>query len=150
MMFYFCNRNDSKHYHSTEVLTDRRDQIYYIPLCRPIACITCAGGGGLIATTFMLPDERRLSSCCYNGKTIQRSDRCWHFVLTKTQCIHAWSICPTSPSVTVWRVEGRSNQYVVVNLHREFRYGVKTADEGLRPISPSKLKDLPHPSGRRY
>ena len=50
----------------------------------------------------------------------------------------------------IWRVEGRINQYVVVNLHREFRYGVTTADEGLRPISPSKLKYPPHPSGRRY
>ena len=50
----------------------------------------------------------------------------------------------------VWRVEGRINQYVVVNLHQEFRYGVTTADEGLRPISPSKLKYPPHPSGRRY
>ena len=48
----------------------------------------------------------------------------------------------------VW--EGRINQYVVVNLHREFRYGVTTADEGLLPISPSKLKYPPHPSGRRY
>ena len=27
--------------------------------------------------------------------------------------------------------EGRINQYVVVNLHREFRYGVTTADKGL-------------------
>ena len=48
----------------------------------------------------------------------------------------------------VW--EGRINQYVVVNLHREFRYGVTTADEGLLPISPSKLKYPPHPSDRRY
>ena len=52
--------------------------------------------------------------------------------------------------VVLWRVEGRINQYVVVNLHREFRYGVTTADEGLRPISPSKLKYPPHPSDRRY
>ena len=61
----------------------------------------------------------------------------------------------------IWRVgsrrsyqygelKGRINQYVVVNLHREFRYGVTTADEGLLPISPSKLKYLPHPSDRRY
>ena len=50
----------------------------------------------------------------------------------------------------LWRVEGRINQYVVVNLHREFRYGVTTADEGLRPISPSKLKYPPYPSNRRY
>ena len=49
---------------------------------------------------------------------------------------------------SVW--EGRINQYVVVNLHREFRYGVTTADEGLLPISPSKLKYSPHPSDRRY
>ena len=47
-------------------------------------------------------------------------------------------------------LKGRINQYVVVNLHREFRYGVTTADEGLLPISPSKLKYLPHPSDRRY
>ena len=53
-------------------------------------------------------------------------------------------------SVYIWRVEGRINQYVVVNLHREFRYGVTTADEELRPISPSKLKYPPHPSDRRY
>ena len=52
--------------------------------------------------------------------------------------------------VTLWRVEGRGNQYVVVSLRREFRYGVTTADEALRPISPSKLKYPPHPSGRRY
>ena len=44
----------------------------------------------------------------------------------------------------------RSYQNVVINLRREFRYGVTTADEGLRPISPSKLKYPPHPSGRRY
>ena len=55
-----------------------------------------------------------------------------------------------SQMVALWRVEGRGNQYVVVNLHREFRYGVTTADEGLHPISPSKLKYPPHPSGRRY
>ena len=47
-------------------------------------------------------------------------------------------------------LKGRINQYVVVNLHREFRYGVTTADEGLLPISPSKLKYLPHPSDRQY
>ena len=47
-------------------------------------------------------------------------------------------------------LKGRINQYVVVNLHREFRYGVTTADEGLLPISPSKLKSPPHPSDRRY
>ena len=52
--------------------------------------------------------------------------------------------------IVLWRVEGRINQYVVVNLHREFRYGVTTADEGLRAISQSKLKYPPHPSGRRY
>ena len=52
--------------------------------------------------------------------------------------------------MTLWRVEGRINQYVVVNLHRELRYGVTTAEEGLRPISPSKLKYPPHPSVRRY
>ena len=46
---------------------------------------------------------------------------------------------------------GRRNyQNVVIGLRREFRYGVTTADEGLRPISPSKLKYPPHPSGRRY
>ena len=44
----------------------------------------------------------------------------------------------------------RSYQNVVIGLRREFRYGVTTADEGLRPISPSKLKYPPHPSGRRY
>ena len=44
----------------------------------------------------------------------------------------------------------RSYQNVVISLRREFRYGVTTADEGLRPISPSKLKYPPHPSGRRY
>ena len=47
-------------------------------------------------------------------------------------------------------LKGRINQYVVVNLHWEFRYGVTTADEGLLPISPSKLKSPPHPSDRRY
>ena len=64
---------------------------------------------------------------------------------------------PVSP---IWRVERRGNQYgemgrrsyqnVVIGLRREFCYGVTTADEGLRPISPSKLKYPPHPSGRRY
>ena len=44
----------------------------------------------------------------------------------------------------------RGYQNVVISLRREFRYGVKTADEGLRPISPSKLKYPPRPSGRRY
>ena len=47
-------------------------------------------------------------------------------------------------------LKGQINQYVVVNLHREFRYGVTTADEGLLPISPSKLKYPPHPSDRLY
>ena len=47
-------------------------------------------------------------------------------------------------------LKGLINQYVVVNLHREFRYGVTTADEGLLPISPLKLKYPPHPSDRRY
>ena len=51
---------------------------------------------------------------------------------------------------TYGELEGRINQYVVVNLHREFRYGVTTADEGLLPISPSKLKYPPHQSDRRY
>ena len=60
----------------------------------------------------------------------------------------AWTI--SRQGSPIWRVEDRINQYVVVNLHREFRYGVTTADEGLRPISPSKLKYPPHPSGRRY
>ena len=44
----------------------------------------------------------------------------------------------------------RSYQNVVIGLRREFRYGFTTADEGLRPISPLKLKYPPHPSGRRY
>ena len=39
--------------------------------------------------------------------------------------------------------------YGVMGLRRELRYGVTTADEGLRPISPSKLKHPPPPSGRR-
>ena len=30
------------------------------------------------------------------------------------------------------------------------RYGVTMADEGLRPISPSKLEHPPHPSDRRF
>ena len=43
-----------------------------------------------------------------------------------------------------------TNVYGVMGLRREFRYGVTTADEGLRPISPSKLKHPPPPSGRRF
>ena len=39
---------------------------------------------------------------------------------------------------------------VVHELRREFHYGVTTADEGLRPISPLKLKLPPPPSGRRF
>ena len=50
----------------------------------------------------------------------------------------------------VWRDERRGNQYGVMGLRREFRYGVTTADEGLRPISPSKLKLPSPPSGRRF
>ena len=47
-------------------------------------------------------------------------------------------------------MERRGYQYGVMGLRREFRYGVTTADEGLRPISPSKLKLPPPPSGRRF
>ena len=56
----------------------------------------------------------------------------------------------------VWRdgsrriTSRRGHQYGVMGLRREFRYGVTTADEGLRPISPSKLKHPPHPSGRQF
>ena len=42
------------------------------------------------------------------------------------------------------------NIYGVMGLRREFHYGVTTADEGLRPISPLKLKLPPPPSGRRF
>ena len=44
MMFSYFTRNDSKQYHSTHVMTDRRNQIEHIPLCRHIAFTTCAGG----------------------------------------------------------------------------------------------------------
>ena len=40
--------------------------------------------------------------------------------------------------------------YGKMGLRREFHYGVTTADEGLRPISPLKLKLPPPPSGRRF
>ena len=40
--------------------------------------------------------------------------------------------------------------YGVMGLRREFHYGVTTADEGLRPISPLKLKLPPPTSGRRF
>ena len=47
----------------------------------------------------------------------------------------------------VWEDERRrGNQYGKMGLRREFHYGVTTADEGLRPISPLKLKLLPLPS----
>ena len=88
-----------------------------------------------------------------------------------------WIIRPTLVFRTVWSVEifsrlaifacllfvesitasaapgvlpRRCHQYGVMGLCREFRYGGTTADEGLRPISPSKLKHPPHPSGRRF
>ena len=47
-------------------------------------------------------------------------------------------------------MERRGYQDGVMGLRRESRYGVTTADEGLRPISPSKLKHPPHPSGQRF
>ena len=47
-------------------------------------------------------------------------------------------------------MERRGYQYGVMGLRPEFRYGVTTADEGLRPISPLKLKHPPPPSGRRF
>ena len=71
------------------------------------------------------------------------------FGCLETDCVSR-SVIMKHLFVILWRVEGRINQYVVVNLHREFRYGVTTADEGLRPILPSKLKYPPHPSDRRY
>ena len=53
-MFSFGSRNDSKQYHSTQMLTDGRDQIQHISLCIALC-------GWLIASTFMLPDVRLLS-----------------------------------------------------------------------------------------
>ena len=41
-----------------------------------------------------------------------------------------------------WRLGGKPTPGVPLWGH--------TADEGLRPISPSKPKYPPHPSGRRY
>ena len=49
-----------------------------------------------------------------------------------------------------WREVQQAWVYGVMGLRREFHYGVTTADEGLRPISPLKLKLPPPPSGRRF
>ena len=40
--------------------------------------------------------------------------------------------------------------YGKMGLRRELHYGVTMADEGLRPISPLKLKLPPPPSSRRF
>ena len=44
----------------------------------------------------------------------------------------------------------RGHQYGMMGLRRELHYGVTMADEGLRPISPFKLKLPPPPSSRRF
>ena len=50
----------------------------------------------------------------------------------------------------VWEDKRRGRQYGKMGLRQELHYGVTMADEGLRPISPLKLKLPPPPSSRRF
>ena len=61
------------------------------------------------------------------------------------------AVLPAGNLVLLWEDGSRrGDQYGKMGLRRELHYAVTTADEGLRPISPLKLKLPPPPSSRRF
>ena len=90
------------------------------------------------------------SRCAFRGNWPTLGWVLWHSFPNHISDTSSWSRCAFWGKWTYGEMGRRSYQNVVIGLRREFRYGVTTADEGLCPISPSKLKYPPHPSGRRY